>query len=163
MLKRMLTIGAITVGLFLVTAGVASVHWVYWGQLTWVDLDIGCSYVQSKINHGTSNGQSSEGLTRAKAHTGSECGAHWGRPIDHLRVKWQLFRKDPDDYAWELCRSIPTQYNPTASWFVRYKSFHGNNTPCDEGDYNLRTWGSLKYGGSWYGHLLVHSYNHYFD
>jgi len=160
--RRTLTILTIVAGLLILTAGVATAHFKKWGEFTWVDYDVGCSYVESWLNHGTNKGQFNQGLVEARDHSAGECGAYWLRPKGHIRVKWQLFRKDPTLKHWRLCRSITFHYNESQRWDWKEKRFHGIDAPCGTGTYNLRTWGGVKHEGTWYGFRLVHSFNHEF-
>ena len=153
----MLSIGAITVGLVLLTAGVASAHYIYWGQLTWVDEDgEGCSYVQSKMDH-----DESEGETTAK--TLSSCVWLWERPPNHIKVKFQLLRRDPVWGNWTLCDSVNTKYNDNYDWKVKVDDDRVLDAPCGAGTYNLRTTGGVKKDGTWYGHFYVMSGPHDFE
>lgn len=156
MLKRMLTIGAMTVGLLLLTAGIATAHYTHWGQLTWVDEDgEGCSYVDSQMDHDENIGQTT-------AKTLAACAWFWERPPNHIKVKWQMLYRNPVWGNWTLCTSVNTEYNEGYSTKVKVDEEH-EEAPCGDGTYNLRTTGGVKKEGTWYGHLYVMSGSHYFE
>ncbi len=159
MLKRTLTIVAITAGLLVLTAGVASAHKVYWGQKTWVGPE-GCSWVESSISHYPVK---AKGFTQAHTHNPGECVAYWDRPPNHIKVSWQLLYRDPVDLTWELCKSGGTKHNTGNNWQVVNTKSYGSYPPCGVGTYSNRSWGGVKVDGVWKGHLHIYSTNHVWE
>ena len=115
--------------------------------------DFDCVWNQVGISEGDGGGYSKtemKSLMKGKRYNRDEyCAADFTRPIEHLRVKTMLYKKNGS--SWELCVSSPNHYNETSESDLTMATDHGASPPCGEGIYMIRAYGQLKNDDIWYG------------
>ncbi len=112
--------------------------------------DFDCVWNRAEISEGSGGGYSKTEMRSKMRKKGDEyCSADFTRPVEHLRVKEMLYKKNGS--SWDLCVSSPNYYSGTSESSLSMATDHGTSPPCGEGIYMTRAYGQLKNDEKWYG------------
>ena len=130
-------------------------HYIYEDGFTYTS-SYGCTWNRAEISHGNGGGYSKADVKSKKVFTYDgltfHCGSNLSRPIEHLRVKWRLYKLNGS--SWKSCKSSSYFYNATNAAHIKVHKYHGYNPPCGQGIYRTVAYGDFKSGSSWYGGSL---------